>query len=92
MCVVDDYSRLAWAELVEDITSLTVMFATPKCLNMLHDQYGIKFEEVITDNGPLGLVPGKANKSMVIHLKECSSNWALSIDIPNLTDHKPTAK
>lgn len=52
VCVVDDYSRLAWAEVVEDITSLTVMFATLKCLNMLHDQYKIKFEEVITDNGP----------------------------------------
>ena len=52
VCVIDDYSRLAWAEVVEDITSLTVMFATLKCLNMLHDQYKIKFEEVITDNGP----------------------------------------
>ena len=52
VCVVDDYSRVAWAEVVEDITSLTVMFATLKCLNMLHDQYRIKFEEVITDNGP----------------------------------------
>jgi len=52
VCVVDDYSRIAWAEVTEDITSLTVMFATLKCLNMLHDQYQIKFEEVITDNGP----------------------------------------
>lgn len=52
VCVIDDHSRLAWAEVVEDITSLTVMLATLKCLNMLHDQYAIKFEEVITDNGP----------------------------------------
>ena len=52
VCVVDDYSRIAWAEVTEDITSLTVMFATLKCLNMLHDQYQMKFEEVITDNGP----------------------------------------
>jgi hypothetical protein len=52
VCVIDDYSRLAWAEVIEDITSLTVMFAVLKCMNMLHDQYRIKFEEVITDNGP----------------------------------------
>jgi IS30 family transposase len=52
VCVLDDYSRVAWAEVVEDITSLTVMFAVLKCMNMLHDQYQIKFEEVITDNGP----------------------------------------
>lgn len=52
VCVVDDYSRLAWAELTEDIKSLTVMFATLKCLNILHDHYQIKFEEVLTDNGP----------------------------------------
>lgn len=52
VCVVDDYTRVAWAEVVQDITSLTVMFATLKCLNMLHDHYSIKFEEVITDNGP----------------------------------------
>lgn len=51
VCVIDDYPRLAWAEVTEDITSLTVMFAALKCMNMLHDQYKIKFEEVITDNG-----------------------------------------
>jgi len=52
VCIIDDYSRLAWAELVEDISSLTVMFAALKCLNMLNDQYQIKFEEILSDNGP----------------------------------------
>ena len=52
VCVLDDYSRLAWAELVEDITALTMMFATLKCFNYLYSQYQIKFEEVLTDNGP----------------------------------------
>jgi hypothetical protein len=51
VCVIDDYSRIAWAELVPDITSLTVMFATLKCLNILSDHYEIKFEEVLSDNG-----------------------------------------
>ena len=49
--LIDDYSRLAWAEVVEDIRSLTVMFATLKCLNILHDQYHLKFEEILSDNG-----------------------------------------
>jgi hypothetical protein len=52
VCVLDDYSRLAWAEVTHDVTALTVMFATLKCMNMLHGEYRIKFEEVITDNGP----------------------------------------
>ena len=52
VCVIDDYSRVAWAEVVEDITSLTVMFATLKCLNILADHYQIKFEEILSDNGP----------------------------------------
>ena len=52
VCLIDDYSRLAWAELVEDITALTVMFASLKCLNMLNDQYQLKFEEILSDNGP----------------------------------------
>lgn len=28
VCVINDYSRIAWAELVTDIICLTVMFAT----------------------------------------------------------------
>lgn len=52
VCIVDDHSRLAWAEVIKDITSLTVMFAALKCLNILHDQYQLKFEEILSDNGP----------------------------------------
>lgn len=51
VCVIDDYSRIAWAELVSDITSLTVMFASLKCLNILSSHYEIKFEEILSDNG-----------------------------------------
>ena len=52
VCIIDDYSRIAWAEIVEDITSLSVMFAALKCLNILSDQYRIRFEEMLSDNGP----------------------------------------
>ena len=51
VCVIDSCSRIAWAEVVEDIKSITVMFAVLKSFNILSDHYDIKFEEVITDNG-----------------------------------------
>ena len=52
VCVLDDCTRVAWAELVEDIKALTVMFATMRCLNHLYKRWQIKFAEVLTDNGP----------------------------------------
>jgi transposase InsO family protein len=50
--VVDACTRLAWAEVTEDIKSLSVMFAALKSINMLNVEYGVRFEEIITDNGP----------------------------------------
>jgi hypothetical protein len=52
VCLLDDHSRLAWSEVTRDVTALTVMFATLKCINMLHSEYGIIFEEILSDNGP----------------------------------------
>jgi transposase InsO family protein len=52
LCLLDDYSRLAWAEVMEDITALTTMFSAMRCMHMMTDQFGIKFEEIIADNGP----------------------------------------
>lgn len=49
--IIDSCTRVAWAEVVEDIRSLTVMFATLRCLNYLTHHYNIKFAEVLTDNG-----------------------------------------
>lgn len=37
--VLDDHSRLPWAELTTDVKALTTMFATLKCLNILHERY-----------------------------------------------------
>lgn len=50
--VVDDQSRVAWCEMVENVKSLTVMFAVLRCFNQLKHHYGIEFKEVLTDNGP----------------------------------------
>lgn len=52
LCVIDDYSRLAWAEIMEDITALTTMFTAMRCMQMLKQKFGIQFEEIIADNGP----------------------------------------
>ncbi|MDB4903497.1 MAG: hypothetical protein JWQ63_2778 [Mucilaginibacter sp.] len=52
LCVIDDYSRLAWAEVMEDITALTTMFTAMRCMQALKREFGIQFEEIITDNGP----------------------------------------
>lgn len=50
--VIDSATRVAWAEVVDDIKSLSVMFAVLHCFNELSRHYGIRFAEVLTDNGP----------------------------------------
>ena len=52
VCVIDSCTRVAWAEVVEDIKSISVMFTTLRCLNHLTEKFSIKFSEALTDNGP----------------------------------------
>ena len=49
--VIDDCTRIAWCEVIPDLTSLTVMFATMRCFQMIDKQYNIQFKEVMADNG-----------------------------------------
>lgn len=51
VAVIDDFSRIAWAEVVDDVKSLTVMFAALKSLNLIKMEYNIQFEALLTDNG-----------------------------------------
>lgn len=51
VCVLDACTRLAWAEMVDDLKSLSVMFAALKSINLLNAEYGVRFEAVLTDNG-----------------------------------------
>jgi len=63
VAIVDDCTRLAWCEVVPDLTSLTVMFATMRCFMMLEKEYKIQFKEVMTDNGSeFGSGKGKNNE------------------------------
>ena len=50
--IIDSCTRVAWVELIENLQSLTVMFASLKSLNIMADHYQIKFKEILTDNGP----------------------------------------
>lgn len=50
--LVDSCTRIAWVEMVEDIRSLTVMFAVWRMMSILKVNYDIQFEEILTDNGP----------------------------------------
>jgi hypothetical protein len=52
VCVIDSCTRVAWAEVISDITSLSVMFATLRCFNHLSSRYGVQFTEILSDNGP----------------------------------------
>lgn len=52
LCVLDDYSRLAWAQVMTDITALSAMFTAMHCMQALKREFGIQFEEIIADNGP----------------------------------------
>ena len=52
VCVIDSCTRVAWAEVVEDIKSISVMFASLRCLNHLTEKFSVKFSEILTDNGP----------------------------------------
>lgn len=63
VCVVDSCTRIAWAEVVDDIKALTVMFATLRCLNIISDRYQIRFKEVLTDNGPEMGIKSSASKA-----------------------------
>ena len=51
VCVIDACTRLAWAEVVTDLKSLTVMFSALKSFTLLHQRYQLQFAEVLTDNG-----------------------------------------
>lgn len=50
--IIDDYSRLAWCEIVDNIQSLNVMFSLMHLFRQLKHSYGIEFKEAMTDNGP----------------------------------------
>lgn len=51
VALVDDASRIAWAGITKSLKSLDVMFNSLAIINLLHAEYGIQFEEIMSDNG-----------------------------------------
>jgi transposase InsO family protein len=49
--VIDAHTRLAWAEVARDCGALSVMFAAMRAMTVLRADYGVHFEEMLTDNG-----------------------------------------
>jgi hypothetical protein len=48
---IDDCTRLAWVDVMEDITALTTMFTAMGILRLLQSRYDIRFNTIMTDNG-----------------------------------------
>ena len=65
VCVIDACTRLAWAEVVTDLKSLTVMFSALKSFNLAHQRYQLQFAEVLTDNGSEFAAPDPARHASV---------------------------
>ena len=51
VALMDDATRLVFVEVIDDVKALTVMFATLRIINMFIEQYDIKFEGIMSDNG-----------------------------------------
>jgi transposase InsO family protein len=51
VALMDDATRIVYVEVIDDIKALTVMFAILRIINVFVEQYGIKFESIMTDNG-----------------------------------------
>lgn len=49
--IIDSCTRVVWCEVIESTKSLDVMFATLQALNIVSQEYNIKYKEILTDNG-----------------------------------------
>jgi hypothetical protein len=49
--LTDDCTRITLCEKIDNLKSLTVMFALLRLINIFNEIFGIKFSEILTDNG-----------------------------------------
>lgn len=49
--LIDDATRIAWVEIVPEITALTVMFATMRAFSFFREAHHISFTTILSDNG-----------------------------------------
>lgn len=48
---IDDYSRLGWVEVIESTKAMDATFGMMDIIMLMNERYGVKFEEIMTDNG-----------------------------------------
>lgn len=48
---IDDYSRVCWVEVTDSLKSIDACFAMMDVILIMNQQYGITFDEILTDNG-----------------------------------------
>lgn len=48
---IDSFSRVAWVEVMESTKALDATFAMMDIIMLINQRYGIKFDEILTDNG-----------------------------------------
>ncbi len=51
IAIVDDCTRITWVEIIPNIKSLTVMFASLRIFNYFKQGHNIEFKELLSDNG-----------------------------------------
>ena len=52
VAVMDEQTRLAWGEIIDDLERLSIMFGALRTFNFLNLQYNIRFSAVMTDEKP----------------------------------------
>ena len=63
VAIIDDASRIVWADLIPNIKAITVMFTTLELINMFRSYANIEFVEILSDNGSeFGQGKNKNNK------------------------------
>ena len=48
---IDDYSRICWVEIISSLKAIDACFAMMDVILIMHQKYGITFDEILTDNG-----------------------------------------
>lgn len=49
--VIDDFSRIVWVEIIESVKALDATFGMMDIIMIMNQRYGIKFDELLSDNG-----------------------------------------
>lgn len=49
--VIDDFSRIVWVEIMQSVKAIDTAFGMMDIIMLMNQRYGIKFDELLSDNG-----------------------------------------